>query len=129
MLKVMVGLPIQTLKLTGPTGRRTTNKTKTMTFNHLKELILEGAPCPETRKIARKAMNHYSYTSFSFRITYAFRQSRTTDKDAEQVVVGLSDLFYDSDLPRYERTGSFDSAAADCGGKSSDPDKAPQLKR
>jgi hypothetical protein len=90
-----------------------------MTFNKLRELILEGAPCADTKRIARKSMNHFSYTSYSFRITHAFRQKKVTDADAEELVVSLSNLFYDADLPRYERTGSFDSAPADMGGAES----------
>ena len=90
-----------------------------MTFNKLKELILEGAPNPDIKRIARKSMNHYSYTSYSFRITYAFRKKRMTDGDAEELVVSLSNLFYDADLPRYERTGSFDSATPEMGGETS----------
>jgi hypothetical protein len=92
-----------------------------MTYNKLRELILEGAPCPEIKRIARKAMNHYSYTSYSFRITNAFRMKKVTDADAEELVVSLSNLFYDADLPRYERTESFDSASADMGGAESVP--------
>jgi len=62
-----------------------------------------------SKKSARAAMKHFSYTSYSFRITNAFRQSHISAEDAEDMVVGLSDRFYAHDLPRFDRTGSFDN--------------------
>ncbi len=79
-----------------------------MTFNTLKTLILEGAPDDRLRREARDAMNHSSYTSFSFRITNPLRLSSLTNEQKEDMVVSRTLNFYENDLPRYRRTGSFD---------------------
>tara|TARA_R110002153_G_scaffold113986_2_gene256563 strand:+ start:1924 stop:2184 length:261 start_codon:yes stop_codon:yes gene_type:complete len=80
-----------------------------MTFNKLQALILEGAPDKRMLLETKDAMKHFSYTSYSFRITNAFRKSNIPDDEKEQMVLVRNIVFYDKDLPRYRRTGSFDN--------------------
>ena len=79
-----------------------------MTFKSLQFILLEGAPEDRLRREAKDAMKHFSYTSYSFRITNAFRKSRLSAEEQEQMVDSRSLLFYKKDLPRYRKTGSFD---------------------
>ena len=82
-----------------------------MTFNRLKELLLEGAPDAKSKKMARAAMTHHSYTSFSFRITWPIyqRRERCSAQEAEDMIVGNSLSFYTKELPRFLETGTFDN--------------------
>lgn len=79
-----------------------------MTYQELKSLILEGAPSEKEAEIAEAAMQHYSYTSLSYRVTNMLAHSGMNEAQQEDLVIMFSLNFYTHDLERYKRTGTFE---------------------
>ncbi|MGB1937853.1 MAG: hypothetical protein ACPH5P_00045 [Akkermansiaceae bacterium] len=78
-----------------------------MTFNRFSETLLEGAPTVADAREARDAMKHYSYTSFAFGIMHMMREKGLSTTDMLELIELFSLHFYETDMERYRRTGTF----------------------
>ena len=71
--------------------------------------LLDGAEDKYQRREARLAMKDPSFTTFMFNILNNFREGGIGDDNEKQaeLLVSLSDKFYEVDLVRYRKTDSF----------------------